>query len=29
MIAYSAPGEMTAHEALIMAMIESLTYPSS
>jgi len=28
-IAYAAPGEMSAHEALILAMIESLTYPPS
>jgi len=28
-IAYTAPGEMAAHEALILSMIESLTYPPS
>lgn len=28
-IAYTAPGEMATHEALILAMIESLTYPPS
>lgn len=26
-IAYTTTGEMTTHEALILAMIESLTYP--
>lgn len=28
-IAYTTRGEMAAHEALILAMIESLTYPPS
>ncbi len=28
-IAYTTKGEMAAHEALILAMIESLTYPPS
>jgi hypothetical protein len=28
-IAYTTKGEMAAHEALILALIESLTYPPS